>query len=183
MTVGAYKEILDFWFSLPVKGQWFDASPALDEEIRERFMATWQAAQHGDLYPWEQDAEGVCALVIVLDQFPLNMFRGRAESFTTEAQARQIAERAIRHGFDRVLTDEQKAFLYMPFMHSENLKDQERSVELFEKAGLIHNLSFAHHHRDIVRRFGRFPHRNEALGRHSTPQELAYLHSKDAYLG
>ncbi len=183
MTIASSDQVLDYWFSLPVKGQWFHATAELDADIRQRFLVTWQAAQHGDLYPWEQSPEGGCALVIVLDQFPLNMFRGRAEAYTTEAQARQVAERAIRHGFDRALTDEQKAFLYMPFMHSEVLRDQERSVELYEKAGLIHNLSFAHHHRDIIRRFGRFPHRNEALGRHSTPQELAWLHSKEGYLG
>ena len=132
---------------------------------------------------WEQTAEGALALVILLDQMPLNMYRGQPESFATEAQSREVAGRAITRHFDQYLPDKGKAFLYMPFMHSENLADQDRSVELFTNAGLQDNLRFARHHRDIVRRFGRFPHRNAILGRNSTPEETAWLASGEAFLG
>ena len=122
-------------------------------------------------------------MVIILDQFPLNMFRGLAESFHGEAKAIEIAKYAIDQSFDDLLTDEQKAFLYLPLMHSENLVDQDLSVTLFEKAGLTENLRFAKHHREIVRRFGRFPHRNRILNRQSTEAELEYLASDEAFHG
>jgi uncharacterized protein (DUF924 family) len=125
----------------------------------------------------------VLALVIVLDQFPLNMFRGQRESFATEAAAREAAVQAIAWGFDQSLTDEQKAFLYLPFMHSEDLADQDRAVALYEGAGLENSLKWARHHRELIRRFGRFPHRNAILGRPSTPEELAYLGSAGAFKG
>ena len=128
-------------------------------------------------------ADGALALVIVLDQFPLNMYRGEARAFATEALARQVADRALARGYDQELAAVEKAFLYMPFMHSENLMDQDRCVSLYEAAGLEDNLRFARHHREIVRRFGRFPHRNRSLGRSSTAEEEAYLSSKQAFLG
>lgn len=177
------EEILAFWFTEPVKSHWFNSSPELDEQIREHFVATWQAAQEGALADWEQTAEGACALVIVLDQFPLNMYRGEARSFSTEAASRQVAARAIARGFDQQLNDEQKVFLYMPYMHSEDLADQERAVAFYEAAGLRENAKYALHHRDIVQRFGRFPHRNHSLGRKNTEAEEAYLHSDEAFLG
>jgi len=119
--------------------------------------------------------------VVLLDQMPLNMFRGQPESFSTEAQSREVAGRAIERGLDQSLPDNQKAFLYLPYMHSEALVDQDRSVELFERAGLRENLRWAKHHRGIVRRFGRFPHRNAILGRESTPDEIEWLASPDSF--
>jgi uncharacterized protein (DUF924 family) len=119
----------------------------------------------------------------LLDQLPLNMYRGQAHSFTTEASARAVAERAIARGWDRALTDEGRAFLYMPFMHSESLDDQDRAVALYEAAGLMHKAQWACHHRDIVRHFGRFPHRNAILGRESTPEERDWLVSDEAFRG
>jgi uncharacterized protein (DUF924 family) len=121
--------------------------------------------------------------VIVLDQFPLNMFRGEAQSYSTGEQALEVAADAVARGLDRELEGERLAFLYMPFMHSENPGDQEQSVALFEAAGLEDNLRFARHHRELIRRFGRFPHRNAILGRPSSAEELAYLASKEAFLG
>ena len=177
------EEVLDFWFADGMASQWFRSSPELDHEICRRFLATWEAARDGRLADWEQTAEGACALVIVRDQFPLNMFRGEPRSFATEAAARDVTCRAIEKGFDRDLEDARKAFLYMPLMHSEDIADQDRSVALYEAAGLEHNLKFARHHRELIRRFGRFPHRNAILGRENTAEEEEYLRSEGAFLG
>ncbi|WP_428608143.1 DUF924 family protein [Sedimenticola sp.] len=177
------QEILDYWFSEPVNSHWFASTPELDQDIGDRFAHIWGLAAEGQLDHWMTSAEGCLALVILLDQFPLNMFRGESKSFQTEAQARAVAGFALKREFDRQLNDVQRAFLYMPYMHSEALADQDLSVELYEKAGLKDNLSFARHHREIVRRFGRFPHRNAILGRTSRPEELEYLASDEAFTG
>ena len=178
-----YQEIIAFWFSDRVKPLWFRSTPEFDGELRGRFLDTWQAASAGELDSWRRCAEGALALVSVLDQFPLNMFRGKAESYSTGERALEVAVEAIEKGWDMKLDKAHLAFLYLPFMHSENLDDQERSVALFEAAGLKDNLRFARHHRELIRRFGRFPHRNAILGRSSTDEELAYLASKEAFHG
>jgi uncharacterized protein (DUF924 family) len=175
------KAVLDFWFSATAASRWFRSTEAFDTDIRRRFSTTWEAARAGRLNAWGQSARGCLALVVVLDQLPLNMFRGQPASFATEAQARAVAERAIAQGWDQQLDDRGKQFLYLPFMHSEHLADQDRSVALFEAAGLRDNLRWARHHREIVRRFGRFPHRNAILGRTSTTDEQAWLASPDAF--
>ena len=176
-------DVLDLWFSERVRPLWFNATPAFDQELRERFEPTWQQARDGELIHWSYAPSGALALTIVLDQLPLNMFRGQPVCFSTEAQAREVARQAIALGWDQGLSDEQKAFLYLPFMHSEALADQERSVALFEAAGLEHNLRWARHHRDLIRRFGRFPHRNAILGRASSAEETVYLQSDEAFHG
>lgn len=176
-------EVLEFWFSEPVRRHWFNSTTQLDTQIRERFEILWHAAADGALTPWESSPRGALALVIVLDQLPLNMYRGRAQSFATEAHARDVAVRAIENGFEKQLSEDEQAFLFMPFMHSENLEDQERSVALYEQAGLLDNLKWARHHRELIRRFGRFPHRNAILGRVSSADELAYLRSEEAFHG
>lgn len=175
--------VLEFWFSDRVRPLWFNATPAFDRELVERFLPTYQAAAAGALGEWENTPDGALALVIALDQYPLNMFRGQPQSFATEAAARGVARRALVKGFDRVLADERKAFVYLPFMHSEDLRDQDLSVDLYEKAGLADSLKWAKHHRELIRRFGRFPHRNAILGRTSTPEEIAYLESEEAFHG
>ncbi|AKH20619.1 DUF924 family protein [Sedimenticola thiotaurini] len=177
------QEIIDFWFSEPVSRYWFSAPPELDQEIGDRFQVLWGQACTGLLDHWMTSADGCLALVILLDQFPLNMFRGRPDSFRTEAQAREVAGFAIKRQFDQCLESGQRAFLYMPYMHSEDLQDQERSVALYAQDGLQTSLTFARHHREIVRRFGRFPHRNAILGRASSAAELAYLASDGAFTG
>ena len=176
-------EIIAFWFAETVQPLWFAATPAFDEALRARFLATYRAAAAGQLTDWETTPEGALALVIALDQFPLNLFRGRAESFATEAAARAVADRAIAGGFDRALPPEQRQFLYLPFMHGEALADQERSVRLYQQPGLEDSLRFARHHHALIQRFGRFPHRNSILGRASTAEELAYLASPEAFHG
>lgn len=181
--IASREDVLEFWFSDEVKPLWFRSTPAFDDALRERFLATWQAAAAGELDHWADSPEGALALVVVLDQFPLNMFRGKPEGFSTEALSREVAKAAIDKGWDQQLEGALLAFLYMPLMHSEDLADQDRSVALFEAAGLADNLRFAKHHRELIRRFGRFPHRNAILGRPSSEEELAYLASKDAFHG
>ncbi|HEY5789570.1 MAG TPA: DUF924 family protein [Gammaproteobacteria bacterium] len=175
--------LLAFWFDPAHRPLWFRATPEFDAELGERFLATWEAARDDALHAWEATPRGALALVIVLDQLPLNMFRGQPESFATEAAARAVAARAIARGFDAALDDAGRAFLYLPWMHSETLADQDRAVALYAAAGLADNLKWAEHHREIVRRFGRFPHRNAILGRDSTAAEQAWLASPDAYGG
>ncbi|MGA7800818.1 MAG: DUF924 family protein [Gammaproteobacteria bacterium] len=181
--VATVEQVLSFWYGQSMRDCWFKSTPELDRQILERFGNTHRSAAEGRLDHWARTPEGALALVIVLDQFPLNMYRGRPESFATEGSARQVAVHAIDAGFDGAMDAEQKIFLYMPLMHREDIADQDRAVALFEAAGLEHNLKWARHHREIVRRFGRFPHRNAILGRASTPDELEYLNSRDAFLG
>ncbi|WP_455206826.1 DUF924 family protein [Kaarinaea lacus] len=176
-------DILKFWFSEKIKPLWFNSTPEFDAQLKEKFLDVYHAALNGNLSGWQQSADGCVALILILDQFPLNMFRGQPECFAGEKQAQDIAREAVAKGFDQHIPDEQKAFLYMPFMHSECAEHQDLSVRLFESAGLKDNLRFAIHHRDIVRRFGRFPHRNKILGRNSTEAELQYLASKEAFHG
>lgn len=175
--------ILDYWYSERIKKHWFRSTPALDTEIRDKFELLWEKAASGALNSWAGTAEGALALVIILDQLPLNMFRNQAKSFQTEQLAVQITRRAIAMQLDNQLAKDRLSFLYMPLMHSENSADQALSVQLFEQAGLAANIRFARHHRDIIWKFARFPHRNRILNRKSTQLELDYLNSKHAFKG
>ncbi|MEL0586627.1 MAG: DUF924 family protein [Candidatus Thiodiazotropha sp. (ex. Lucinoma kazani)] len=176
-------QIVAFWFSKRVAPLRFNSTQEFDQEIRDDYLSLWQNAKNGQLDHWLETKEGCLSLIIVLDQFPLHMFRNQVESFSTEQQSRDVAEHAIACGFDDLLPLAQKAFLYLPFMHSESLSDQERSVSLFESAGLNNNLKWAKHHRNLIQRFGRFPHRNALLGRVNSAEELTYLSSKEAFIG
>lgn len=177
------KEIIDFWFSDRVKKQWFSSSSELDNELIEKYEAIWVKASSGKLDDWGDDPDGCLALVIILDQFPLNMFRGQAKSFKTERRSVEIAQNAIKKELDQKIEKDKLAFLYMPFMHSEDLSDQDMSVKLYRENNLEANIGFAEHHREIIRRFGRFPHRNRILGRESSEEELRYLASENAFKG
>ena len=170
-------DVLDFWFSDDAEALWFRSTKAFDHQISLNFESLWRQGRDGQLSSWEQTPEGSLALVILLDQLPLNMFRDQPQGFSTEQASRDIAHRAIENSFDEQLDDRQRRFLYMPFMHSERLSDQNRSVALLEAAGMTESLRWAKHHRDIVARFGRFPHRNQILGRESTREELEWLES------
>ncbi|MFW2374131.1 MAG: DUF924 family protein [Gammaproteobacteria bacterium] len=176
-------EIIDYWYSDNMSRHWFNSTDVIDEQIRNRYEVLWQSARDGRLNHWMESAQGCLALIIILDQLPLNMFRGQAESFSTEQQAIIVARYAIDKGFDKSIPKQQLAFLYMPLMHSENIQDQNLSVSCFETAGLDENAKFARHHRDIVIRFGRFPHRNAILNRDSSEQERVYLASVGAFTG
>ena len=177
------QKIIDFWFADDIRKLWFKSTPEFDRMLFERFEDTLQQAGRGELEHWLENPAGCLALVIILDQFPLNMYRGSAQSFATEAQSREVAKVAIENGFDKALPAEQQAFLYMPFMHSEDLADQELALKLFDQPGMESNLRFASHHHAIVETYGRFPHRNAVLGRTSTAVEIEYLNSGEAFTG
>lgn len=183
MNESEVKQIIDFWFSSRVKPLRFNSTAEFDQEIRERYLQLWQRGLMGELDHWKKTKEGCLALVILLDQFPLHMFRDQADAFATEQRSRDVALHAIDAGFDKEMPGPWRAFLYLPFMHSESLVDQDRSVALYESAGLQENLKWANHHRELIRRFGRFPHRNNILGRESSADELAYLESDKAFTG
>ena len=183
MEVNFYQSLIDFWFSDEVRKRWFKSTTQFDRQLLDRYEDTWQQAQQGDLDDWCDTALGSLAMVILCDQFPLNMFRGEAKSFSTEAKSREVARAAIDRGFDQELPARQKSFLYMPFMHSEDLEDQALALKLFDQPGLEDNFRFSKHHFRIVERFGRFPHRNEILGRKSTDAEVEYLNSKEGFKG
>jgi uncharacterized protein (DUF924 family) len=168
--------VLAFWRSAG-PDKWFKKDTAFDDEIRARFLKTYEAAAHGELAAWEGTREGAFALAIVLDQFPRNMFRGSARAFAADPLALAVARRAIERGFDLQLPVQERAFFYLPFEHSEAMADQERCCELFRSTGDAELLKWAELHTDIIRRFGRFPHRNAALGRVTTPEEQAFLDS------
>jgi uncharacterized protein (DUF924 family) len=177
------QEIIDFWYSDRIKKQWFSSTPELDKEILDKYGALWEVASNGELDAWSDLPEGNLALVIVLDQFPLNMFRGQAKSFKSERKAVETALKAINKNFDERIARDKLAFLYMPLMHSEIVAEQDLSLKLFREKNLDANIRFAEHHSEIVRQFGRFPHRNEILGRKSTEEEIEYLASKNGYKG
>jgi uncharacterized protein (DUF924 family) len=166
-------DVLAFWREAG-PDKWFTRDDAFDAEVRDKFLSTYEAAAAGWLADWEATAEGALALVIVLDQFPRNMFRGQARCFTTDKEARAVANRALKRGYELDVPDVERGFFFLPFMHSEDMADQERCVALYREAG-DENLKYALEHADIIRRFGRFPHRNAILGRATTPEEQAYL--------
>jgi uncharacterized protein (DUF924 family) len=172
--VAAPEEVLAFWRSAG-PDRWFKKDAAFDAEIRSRFLATYEAAIAGRLAAWEDTPEDALALVIVLDQFPRNMFRGDARTYAADAEARAAAERAIGKGFDRRVPKPERQFFYMPFMHSEFAADHERCLIFARDFGEPEFSKYAEHHAGIVRRFGRFPHRNALLGRATTPEEQAFL--------
>jgi uncharacterized protein (DUF924 family) len=159
---------------------WFRSTPDFDAEIRRLFLGDWEAAAAGRLDALATTPVGGLALIVVLDQFPRNMFRRRGRAFASDAKARHIATAALGRGFDAGLQAVERLFMYLPFEHSEDMADQERSVALFPALGNETWTDSAVRHRDIIARFGRFPHRNAALGRASTPQELAFLLEPDS---
>lgn len=166
--------VLEFWRAAG-RERWFNKDPDFDTAIRTRFHTTWRAAGAFRLDDWEMAADSALALVIVLDQFPRNMFRGRAEAYSTDAHALAVAERAIARGHDARVDAALRNFFYLPHMHAEDLRVQARCVALFRAAGLEEGTRYALVHEDVIRRFGRFPHRNPALGRTTTAEEQAFL--------
>jgi uncharacterized protein (DUF924 family) len=184
-----FEEVLDFWFGRegePGYGEfrevWFMKDPEFDRQVRDRFESVYEAAATGRLDDWKEEARSSLALVILLDQFPRNMFRGDPKSYATDRKAQQTAEDAVDRAFDRELPAFQRMFLYMPLMHSEDLGHQRRSVELFRGLGGEGDspYHYAVRHKEIIERFGRFPHRNEILGRRTTPEEAEFLTQPDS---
>jgi uncharacterized protein (DUF924 family) len=167
--------VLTFWFSDEAKKRWFDKSDAFDAECRERFGAAVEAAKAGALDDWLQTPEGALALVILLDQLPRNVFRGTPDAFSGDDKALATAKAAIAKGFDAAIPFDRRNFFYLPFQHSERLEDQERGMELYAANDVADGLRWMTLHRDIIARFGRFPHRNAILGRISSQEELDFL--------
>jgi len=174
-------DILDFWRAAG-RDRWYRHDDMFDVEVCRRFLDVWQRAAAGELSAWEATDEGALALTIVLDQFPRNIFRNDARAYASDARARDVAARAVGRGVDRRIDPVLREFLYLPFMHSEHLPDQLRCIELFGGTSNTENQEYAEQHADIIRRFGRFPHRNRTLGRETTPEEQAFL-DDDGFTG
>jgi len=165
-------DVLKYWFGLDPK-QWWKTDPELDHQIKQRFLKLWADKRQLPADSFLADPLIALAGVILFDQFPRNMFRNNAEQFATDHLALAIAKSAVDLGFDDELEPKERGFLYMPFQHSENLAEQDRSVLLFTALGDGHQLGYAKKHHDVIARFGRFPHRNKMLGRAPRPDEIA----------
>ena len=180
------EEILDFWFGSPKsvdygkeRSFWFTKNPEFDRELSDRFLLDYEQAARGELDYLQDSPLGCLTLVLLLDQFGRNMFRGTPKSFATDAKALSVAKSAVDQGCDRALLPVQRWFIYLPFEHSENLADQERCVELFATLSnhpeSANTIEYALRHKAVIERFGRFPHRNKILGRVNTPAEAEFL--------
>lgn len=191
-TGAAPEEILAFWFGREgeegygeFREAWFLKDPDFDREIRDRFEGVYEEAASGELEDWKEEARSCLALIVVLDQFPRNMFRGDARMYAADGLALAAAWHAVERAYDRELPAFQRMFMYLPFEHSEDLEDQRRSVVLFEglageEPGAMNLTSYAVQHLRIVERFGRFPHRNGILGRETTLEEAEFLEEPDS---
>lgn len=169
------REVLDFWFDEVPPEKWFAKDDALDAAIADRFARIRDDIVANKAQGWRTDAETVLAAVVALDQFSRNLFRGSAEAFAADPLALELTQLAIAKGWDEQLSPEQRVFLYMPLMHSEDAAVQAESIAAFTRLGIANNLQFAHDHADVIVRFGRFPGRNAALGRKTTAEEAAFL--------
>jgi uncharacterized protein (DUF924 family) len=181
VTIATADDVLAFWRAAGPQ-QWFTKDDTFDAEIRTRFLPIYEAAAAGALAEWEATPGGALALTIVLDQFPRNMFRNDPRAFAADAAARAVADRALARGFDKQVPSGERLFFYLPFEHSETMDDQERCCALFRALGDADLLRWAELHADIIRRFGRFPHRNAVLGRTTTPAEQSFL-DDDGFAG
>jgi uncharacterized protein (DUF924 family) len=186
MPPASWSDVLEFWFGAPdspefgrPRAPWFVKSAEFDALIRDRFLATHEAAATGALDAWSGRPLAALALAVVLDQFPRNMFRGTPRAFAADARALALVREAVGRGLDEVLLPVQRWFVYLPFEHAEDLAMQRESLRLFEPlatdAAGAGTLTYAMRHYAVIARFGRFPHRNAILGRESTPEELAFL--------
>ncbi len=187
MAAVGYRDVLAYWFGVPgdagyghPRAAWFNKDEAADAEIRSRFRALHMWAHTGLLDAWDEQAESALALTLVLDQFSRQIHRGQPKAFASDGKALAVAEKAIAAGFDQALPPLQRAFFYFPFEHAESLAAQDRAVALFaalaENAPALASFAdYARRHREVIARFGRFPHRNAILGRESTPEEAEYL--------
>ena len=180
------EEILDFWFGGEdgFRKVWFKYDEDFDREVRERFSEDYERAAAGELNDWMSSPREALALILLLDQFPRNLFREDPRAYATDEKARKVADHTVSTGLDRGLEPLERTFVYLPFEHSEDIKDQHRSMELFltldSELDTPEILDYAVRHREVIERFGRFPHRNEVLGRTPTPEEEAFLGERDS---
>ncbi len=168
-------EIIEFWFTEIEPKQWWIKDPEFDSMIIDRFSKVYEKAVRCELVAWRETAAGRLAEVIVLDQFSRNMFRDSAQAFAYDSLALMLAQEAVSQGADKELSDKQRPFLYLPFMHSESLAIHDAALQLYKDSGSEGELKFEIKHRNIIERFGRYPHRNAILGRSSTPEEIEFL--------
>jgi len=175
-----HQDIITFWFKTLEPKQWFIKDAALDKHISQHFHVIHDAAWRGELYMWRETPEGRLAEIIVLDQFPRNMFRDTVKAFASDNLALILAQEAIRQGDDQRIDIEQRAFMYMPYMHSESAMIHKQAEQLFSQPGAEYNYEFELKHKAIIDKFGRYPHRNAILGRTSTPEEIAFLKQPNA---
>ena len=171
----SYQEVLNFWFKEIEPANWWVKDSAFDNSITEKFLSIHNAAKHCELAPWRETAHGRLAEIIVLDQFSRNMYRDTPQAFACDGIALVLAQEAIAAGADKALKPVEKSFLYMPFMHSESLVIHEKALALYQANGIDSNVEFEIKHKEIIERFGRYPHRNSILNRQSTAEELAFL--------
>ena len=170
-----YRDVLDFWFNTLSSSDWWKKDSNLDNVIKNKFLKLHTQASQGELYEWRSNALGSLAEVIVLDQFSRNIFRDEPNSFSFDGMALVLAQVAIQSGFDKELNPTKRGFLYMPFMHSESIIIHEQAKKLFNQPQMEANYEFELKHADIIDRFGRYPHRNDILGRPSTSEEIKFL--------
>lgn len=176
MTARLMDEIVDFWFDEACKPYWFNSRPTFDRLVQDNLLEHYHKAAAGEFDDWAEDVDGALALCILLDQAPRNCFRGTDRAFATDLKARQVAAHAIREGYDLECAEDERLFIYLPFMHHEDLESQDFCLKLLsERCPKGDAIDAAQRHRDIIARFGRFPHRNAALGRESTAEEAAFL--------
>lgn len=175
------RAVLNFWFAEGMKERWFVKDEAFDREVEEKLGALYQQAAAGALDQWQEEFESCLALIILLDQVPRNLFRGQAKAFATDEKALKLTHHMVERGWDRGLPQMYRVFVYMPLEHCESLEGQDLCMQLMgELKDAEEWLKYVKMHRDIVARFGRFPHRNEALGRETTPEEAEFLKEPDS---
>jgi len=175
-----YQDILDFWFSPETQPNWFAKNDQFDQSLKEKFGDILEQASKAELWSWRKNADGRLAEILVLDQFSRNIFRDTPRAFTQDSLALTLAQEAISQDLDKQLSPEQRSFLYMPFMHSESKLIHEFALKLFQRLGNPENLEYEIKHKIIIDRFGRYPHRNQILGRESTEEELSFLTQPDS---
>ncbi|WP_179991905.1 MULTISPECIES: DUF924 family protein [Acinetobacter] len=175
-----YQDILDFWFSPETQPNWFAKSDQFDQSLKEKFGDILEQASRAELWSWRKNADGRLAEILVLDQFSRNIFRDTPRAFAQDSLALALAQEAISQDLDKQLSPEQRSFLYMPFMHSESKLIHEFALKLFQRLGNPENLEYEIKHKIIIDRFGRYPHRNQILGRESTEEELSFLTQPDS---
>ncbi|WP_312316595.1 DUF924 family protein [Acinetobacter variabilis] len=175
-----YQDILDFWFSPETQPNWFAKSDQFDQSLKEKFGDILEKASRAELWSWRKNADGRLAEILVLDQFSRNIFRDTPRAFAQDSLALALAQEAISQDLDKQLSPEQRSFLYMPFMHSESKLIHEFALKLFQRLGNPENLEYEIKHKIIIDRFGRYPHRNQILGRESTEEELSFLTQPDS---
>lgn len=173
--------ILDFWFTETKQEQWFIKDPEFDNLIKNKFFEVHIQATKGELYSWRLTPQGRLAEIIILDQFSRNIYRDDPRAFTFDSTALVLAQEAISQQQDKLLTQKQRWFLYLPFMHSESLAIHIEAVKLFTDLGLSQVLDYEIQHKEIIDRFGRYPHRNNILNRESTLEELEYLKTHSGF--